>query len=89
MPDACAACLPVCKRPRLPVIPCHSSATHSSPCLFPPTISHQGVFHVEGKYTTRGPRLIEVNCRMVRGLKEARGCVVVMESCRDQLPHGA
>jgi biotin carboxylase len=26
-----------------------------------------GVFHVEGKYTTRGPRLIEVNCRMGGG----------------------
>lgn len=23
-----------------------------------------GVFHVESKYTTQGPRLIEVNCRM-------------------------
>ena len=27
----------------------------------------QGVFHVELKYTTRGPRLIEVNCRMGGG----------------------
>ncbi|EFN59059.1 hypothetical protein CHLNCDRAFT_137776 [Chlorella variabilis] len=26
-----------------------------------------GVFHVEGKYTSRGPRLIEVNCRMGGG----------------------
>ncbi len=26
-----------------------------------------GVFHVESKYTTRGPRLIEVNCRMGGG----------------------
>jgi hypothetical protein len=30
-----------------------------------------GVFHVEGKYTSRGPRLIEVNCRMVRLLGKA------------------
>ena len=29
----------------------------------------QGVFHVEGKYTSRGPRLIEVNCRMVSGAR--------------------
>lgn len=28
---------------------------------------HQGVHHVEGKYTSRGPRLIEVNCRMGGG----------------------
>jgi hypothetical protein len=27
----------------------------------------QGVFHVELKYTSRGPRLIEVNCRMGGG----------------------
>lgn len=27
----------------------------------------QGVFHVECKYTSRGPRLIEVNCRMGGG----------------------
>ena len=27
----------------------------------------QGVFHVELKYTARGPRLIEVNCRMGGG----------------------
>lgn len=27
----------------------------------------QGVFHVELKYTKRGPRLIEVNCRMGGG----------------------
>lgn len=27
----------------------------------------QGVFHVEAKYTSRGPRLIEVNCRMGGG----------------------
>jgi hypothetical protein len=26
-----------------------------------------GVFHVEGKYTSRGARLIEVNCRMGGG----------------------
>ena len=26
-----------------------------------------GVFHVESKYTSRGPRLIEVNCRMGGG----------------------
>jgi carnosine synthase len=26
-----------------------------------------GVFHVEGKYTTHGPRIIEVNCRMGGG----------------------
>lgn len=29
-------------------------------------VAMQGVFHVELKYTSRGPRLIEVNCRMVR-----------------------
>ena len=29
--------------------------------------SMQGVFHVELKYTSRGPRLIEVNCRMGGG----------------------
>jgi carnosine synthase len=28
---------------------------------------HMGVFHVECKYTSRGPRLIEVNCRMGGG----------------------
>lgn len=27
----------------------------------------QGVYHVELKYTSRGPRLIEVNCRMGGG----------------------
>ena len=31
----------------------------------------QGVFHVEGKYTSRGARLIEVNCRM-------GGCAVAL-----------
>jgi hypothetical protein len=28
---------------------------------------HMGVFHVEAKYTSRGPRLIEVNARMGGG----------------------
>ena len=41
---------------------------------FPP--APQGVFHVEGKYTSRGPRLIEVNCRMVRARGRTRlGCL--------------
>ena len=31
------------------------------------SVALQGVFHVELKYTTRGPRLIEVNCRMGGG----------------------
>ncbi len=31
------------------------------------TCPWQGVFHVEAKYTSRGPRLIEVNCRMGGG----------------------
>ena len=44
--------------------PRSSSVTRCPPP--PGPLPLQGVFHVEGKYTSRGPRLIEVNCRMVR-----------------------
>ena len=35
-----------------------------------------GVFHVEAKFTTRGPRLIEVNCRMGGGPVRATNLLV-------------
>ena len=35
-----------------------------------------GVFHVECKYTSRGARLIEVNCRMGGGLNHAANQLV-------------
>ena len=35
-----------------------------------------GVFHVESKYTSRGPRLIEVNCRMGGGPVRATNLIV-------------
>jgi hypothetical protein len=44
--------------------------THTPAPLLPPLQAlgfHLGVFHVESKYTSRGPRLIEVNARMGGG----------------------
>ena len=41
-----------------------------------PLHAAQGVFHVELKYTTHGPRLIEVNCRMGGGPVRATNLLV-------------
>ena len=41
-----------------------------------PVHAAQGVFHVELKYTSHGPRLIEVNCRMGGGPVRATNLLV-------------
>ena len=45
----------------LPALPCHVVSCTQALGF------HMGVFHVEAKYTSRGPRLIEVNARMGGG----------------------
>ena len=50
-----------------PAAPKHLTASIPQPAARVPLLCLQGVFHVELKYTSRGPRLIEINCRMGGG----------------------
>jgi hypothetical protein len=64
------SCLPLPAPPCL-LCPLPLPALAPAPACPDPVPLSQGVFHVEGKYTSRGPRLIEVNCRMVSGVGAA------------------
>ncbi len=70
-------CHPAVPRPHTRCVPC-GAQVHVHICVFilvrlSVCVTLQclglllGVFHVELKYTSRGPRLIEVNCRMGGG----------------------
>ena len=72
--EACFLCLfrrgRLWLTPRTQALAClHSWTPSCCATAHPPDLRgpSQGVFHVELKFTSRGPRLIEVNCRMGGG----------------------